>query len=353
MAKRALITGVTGQDGSYLAELLLEKGYKVFGLLRYASYPNTYRILHLIDNPKYPNFETVLGDLSDSSNLMAVLEKYKPDEIYNLGALSRVDVSFIMPEYTANITGLGALRILDAIREIGAPIKYYQAGSSEMFGKVEDKNSLQNETTPFHPQSPYGLAKVFAYHITKIYRESYNMFASNGILFNHESPRRGRRFVTRKITLGLSAVKLGLQKVLALGNLNAIRDWGHAKDYAEGIIKILQYKTPKDFVLATGETHSVRDFAEKVAKVLGMDLIWKGKGVREKGINRKTGKTVIVIDSVHFRPSEVDYLRGDSSYAKKVLGWKPKVSFQELVEIMAKEDYDLVKHEAKLGIWRK
>lgn len=352
MAKRALITGVTGQDGSYLAELLLEKGYKVLGLLRHASYPNTYRIIHLIDNPKYPNFETVLGDLSDSSNLMAVLKKYKPDEIYNLGALSRVDVSFIMPEYTANITGLGALRILDAIREIGAPIKFYQAGSSEMFGKV-DKDTFQNEDTPFNPQSPYGLSKVFAYHATKTYRNSFGMFAANGILFNHESPRRGRRFVTRKITLGLSAVKLGLQDVLALGNMNAKRDWGYAKDYVDGIYRILHHKTPEDFVLATGETYSVRDFAEKVAKVLGVDLVWRGKGVREKGIDRKTGKTIIKIDPVHFRPAEVEYLRGDSTKARKLLGWKPKVSFEKLVEIMVKEDYDLVKHEAKLGIWRK
>lgn len=352
MAKRALITGVTGQDGSYLAELLLEKGYKVFGLLRYASYPNTYRIIHLIDNPKYPNFETVLGDLSDSSNLMAILKKYKPDEIYNLGALSRVDVSFIMPEYTANITALGALRILEAIHLVRAPIKFYQAGSSEMFGKVE-KDTFQNENTPFNPQSPYGLAKVFAYHATRTYRNSYGMFAANGILFNHESPRRGRRFVTRKITLGLSAIKLGLQDVLTLGNLNAKRDWGFAKDYTEGIIKILQYKTPEDFVLATGKTHSVREFAQISAKKLGIDLVWKGSGIREKSINRKTGKTIIKIDPVHFRPSEVEYLRGDSSFARKILGWKPKVNFEKLVEIMVKEDYDLVKHEAKLGIWRK
>ncbi len=352
MAKRALITGVTGQDGSYLAELLLEKEYHVYGLLRQASYPNTYRITHLIDNPKFPNFETVIGDLSDSSNLTAIIEKYKPDEIYNLGALSRVDVSFIMPEYTANITALGALRILETIHLLRAPIKFYQAGSSEMFGKVE-KDTFQNENTPFNPQSPYGLAKVFAYHTTRAYRNSYGMFAANGILFNHESPRRGRRFVTRKITLGLSAVKLGLQKVLTLGNLNAMRDWGHARDYVKGIYKIMQYKTPEDFVLATGETYTVRNFAEKVAKVIGMDLVWKGKGVRERGVDRKSGKTIIKIDPVHFRPSEVEYLRGDSSRAKKLLGWKPKVSFEKLVEIMVREDYDLVKHEAKLGIWRK
>lgn len=351
MAKRALITGVTGQDGSYLAELLLKKGYNVFGLMRHASYPNTYRIIHLIDNPKYPNFQTVLGDLSDSSNLVTVLRKYKPDEIYNLGALSRVDVSFIMPEYTSNITGLGSLRILEAIRELGTKVKYYQAGSSEMFGKVE-KDSFQNENTQFNPQSPYGLSKVFAYYMTKIYRESYSMFATNGILFNHESPRRGRRFVTRKITLGLSAVKLGLQNVLKLGNMNAKRDWGYAKDYVDGIFRILHYKNPEDFVLATGQTYSVRDFAERAAKALSIDLVWKGTGANEKGINRKNGKTIIRIDPIHFRPSEVEYLRGDSSRAKKLLGWKPKINFEKLVEIMVKEDYDLLKQEAKLGIWR-
>lgn len=352
MAKRALITGITGQDGSYLAELLLEKGYKVFGLQRYASYTNTHRITHLIDNPKFPKFNLILGDLADSSNLEAVLEKYHPDEIYNLGALSRVDVSFIMPEYTANITGLGAMRILEAIRKIKAPIKYYQAGSSEMYGKVE-KDTFQNENTPFNPQSPYGLSKVFAFHMTRIYRNSYDIFAANGILFNHESPRRGRRFVTRKITLGLAAIKLGLQQVLALGNLNSMRDWGYAKDYVEGIYKIMQYKEPEDFVLATGQTYSVRDFAQSAAKKLSIDLVWTGTGIREKGINRKTGKTIIKIDPVHFRPSEVEYLRGDSAYAKKVLGWKPKVDFEQLVEIMIKQDYDLVKREAGLGIWKK
>jgi len=353
MAKRALITGVTGQDGSYLAELLLEKGYQVYGLQRYASYPNTYRIDHLIDNPRFPKFSTVLGDLADSSNLTAIIDKYKPDEIYNLGALSRVDVSFLMPEYTANVTGLGNLRILEAIHELGAPIKFYQAGSSEMFGKVADKNSFQNEQTQFNPQSPYGVSKVFAYHTTKVYRNSYGIFAANGILFNHESPRRGRRFVTRKITLGLSAIKLGLQDVLLLGNLNPMRDWGYAKDYVEGIMKILQYKTPEDFVLATGQTYSVRKFAESAARELNMDLVWKGTGIREIGVNRKNGKTVIKIAPAHFRPSEVDYLRGDSTKARKLLKWKPKVSFEKLVEIMVKEDYDLVKLEAKLGKWKK
>lgn len=348
MVKRALITGVTGQDGSYLAELLLEKGYQVYGLQRHASHPNTYRIDHLIDNPKFPNFETIYGDLSDSSNISAIIEKCQPDEIYNIAALSHVGVSFSMPLYTSNITGLGALRILEAIHQMKAPIKFYQAGSSEMFGKVK-KDSFQNEKTSFNPQSPYALAKVFAFHITRIYRESYDMFTANGILFNHESPRRGTTFVTRKITLGLSRIKLGLQDVLMLGNLNAKRDWGYAKDYVEGIFKILHYKQADDFVLATGQTHSVREFAQIAAKKLGIDLVWKGRGIRKKGINRKTGKTVIVIDPVHFRPSEVDYLRGDSSKARKLLGWKPKVSFEELVEIMIKHDYDLVKKEEEIG----
>lgn len=348
MGKRALITGVTGQDGSYLSELLLDKGYIVYGLQRHSSYPNTYRIDHLINNPKFPNFMTGYGDLADSSSIEAIIEKCKPDEIYNLGAQSHVKVSFSLPEYTVNTTGLGTLRILEAIRKLKAPIKFYQAGSSEMFGKVE-KNSFQNEKTPFNPQSPYALAKVLAFHTTRVYRSSYNIFAANGILFNHESPRRGINFVTRKITLGLSRIKLGLQDVLMLGNLNAKRDWGYAKDYVEGIFKILHYNKPDDFVLATGQTHSVREFAKNVAKKLSIDLEWVGRGLGEKGIDRKTGKTIIAIDPVHFRPSEVDYLLGDSSKAKKLLGWKPKVDFDGLAEIMVKHDYDLVKKEARLG----
>lgn len=348
MGKRALITGVTGQDGSYLAELLLGKNYLVYGLQRHSSYPNTYRIDHLINNPKFPNFMTGYGDLSDSSSLMGIIEKCKPDEIYNLGAQSHVKVSFSMPEYTVNTTGLGALRILEVIRQLKAPIKFYQAGSSEMFGKVE-KDSFQNEATLFNPQSPYAFSKVLAFHTTRVYRASYNIFAANGILFNHESPRRGISFVTRKITLGLSRIKLGLQDVLMLGNLNAKRDWGFARDYVEGIFKILQYEKPDDFVLATGQTHSVREFAQSAAKQLGIDLVWKGVGIHEKGINRKTGKTIIEIDPVHFRPSEVDYLLGDSSKSKKLLGWKPKVSFEGLVEIMVKHDFDQIKKEARFG----
>lgn len=348
MAKRALITGITGQDGSYLAELLLEKGYQVYGLQRHTSYPNTYRIDHLINNPKFPNFMTGYGDLSDSSSLLAIIEKCQPDEIYNLGAQSHVKVSFSMPEYTVNATGVGALRILEAMRQLKVPAKFYQAGSSEMFGKVE-KRSPQNEETPFNPQSPYAFAKVLAFHTTRVYRNSYNMFAANGILFNHESPRRGISFVTRKITLGLSRIKLGTQDALMLGNLSAKRDWGYAKDYVEGIYKILHYRKPDDFVLATGQTHSVKEFVESAAKQMGFNLVWKGKGIDEKGIDRKTGKTIIEIDPVHFRPAEVDYLLGDSSKARKLLGWKPKVSFEGLVEIMVKHDYDLVRKEASPG----
>lgn len=345
--KVALITGVTGQDGSYLAELLLEKGYQVYGLQRRSSIPNTDRINTIFDNPDYPNFSTVYGDLADSSNLSRIIAKIEPDEIYNLGAQSHVKVSFDLPEYTANVTGLGALRLLDAIRDLKIPTRYYQASSSEMFGRV--LATPQSETTPFNPQSPYGISKVFAFYITKIYRSSYNILASNGILFNHESPRRGITFVTRKITLGLSRIKLGLQDTLQLGNLNAKRDWGYAKDYVEGIWMILQHKEPDDFLLATGETHTVREFVEEAGKHLGMDIIWQGKGINEEGIDRKTGKTVVKIDPVYFRPTEVDLLQGDATKARKVLGWKPKVNFQGLVQLMVEYDFSRVKQELAQG----
>ncbi|MCX6816705.1 MAG: GDP-mannose 4,6-dehydratase [Candidatus Beckwithbacteria bacterium] len=339
--KTALITGVTGQDGSYLSELLLEKGYKVYGLQRKTSLPNSARIDHIYDNPNYPNFFTFYGDLSDGLSINRIIHQTKPDEIYNLGGQSHVKVSFDIPEYTANTTGLGALRILDAIKDQKAATKYYQASSSEMFGKV--LASPQDENTPFNPQSPYGLSKLFAYYTTKIYREGYGIFASNGILFNHESPRRGITFVTRKISIGLAQVKLGLQKTLKLGNIDAKRDWGYAKDYVEGIWRILQYSKPDDFVLATGETHTVREFVEEVGKYLNYQIVWKGKGVKEKGIDKKTNKTVIEIDPIYFRPTEVDMLLGNPKKAKKVLGWKPKVTFKKLAEIMAKSDFDLVK----------
>ncbi|MEK7642977.1 MAG: GDP-mannose 4,6-dehydratase [Patescibacteria group bacterium] len=345
--KKALVTGITGQDGSYLAELLLEKGYHVYGLQRRSSAPNTYRIDHLYDNPKYPSFVTVYADLADSSNLSRVIEKVQPDEIYNLGAQSHVKVSFDVPEYTANVTGLGPLRLLDAIRMLKYPARYYQASSSEMFGKVSE--TPQRETTPFNPQSPYGLSKVFAFHATRIYRQSYGMFASNGILFNHESPRRGMNFVTRKITTGLARVKLGLQPVLSLGNLNAKRDWGYARDYVEAIWRILQHEKPDDFVIATGETHTVREFAEEVGKNLQMDIVWEGEGIEERGVDRKTGKTVINIDPVHFRPSEVDLLLGDSSKARTLLGWQPRVTFTALAKLMTDHDLKLVEEEARAG----
>ena len=338
--KKALITGITGQDGSYLAKLLLEKGYEVHGIIRRASTFNTGRIDHLYKDPHVNGVKLFLhyGDLSDGSNISRLLEKIKPDEIYHLGAQSHVRVSFDIPEYTADVTGLGTLRILDAIKETCIKTKFYQASSSEMFGKAHEIPI--KETTLFYPRSPYGCAKVYAYWITKNYRESYGLFACNGILFNHESPRRGETFVTRKITRGLARIKLGKDKILYLGNLDAKRDWGYAKDFVEAMWLMLQQKEPDDYIIATGETHSVREFAEETAKYLGFDLVWKGKGLKEKGIDKKTGKIIIEIDPRYFRPAEVDILQGDYSKAKKKLGWKPKVKFKELVKIMAKADYD-------------
>lgn len=344
--KTALITGATGQDGSYLSELLLAKGYRVYGIQRRASLPNTARIDHIYDQPKFPNFSTVYGDLSDGLSLHRIINEIKPDEIYNLAGQSHVKVSFELPEYTANTTGLGSLRILESIRNLKLPTKFYQASSSEMFGSV--LSSPQDEHTPFNPQSPYGLAKMFAFYATKIYRESFNLFAANGILFNHESPRRGITFVTRKITLGLTRVKLGLQPSLKLGNLDAKRDWGYAKDYVEGIWKILQQSKPDDFVLATGETHTVREFVEEAGRQLGLTIVWQGKNIKEKGIDKKTGHTIIEIDPAYFRPTEVDLLIGNPVKAKRVLSWVPKVTFKKLVEIMVKNDYDLVKNEQVL-----
>lgn len=339
--KKALITGITGQDGSYLAELLLSKGYIVHGLIRRASTFNTSRIDHLFQDPHVKNKKLILhyGDLSDSSNLSRLIESIKPDEIYNLGAQSHVRVSFDVPEYTADVVGLGTLRLLDAIRESGVKTKFYQASSSEMFGKAQE--TPQNENTSFYPRSPYACAKVFAYWITKNYREAYGLFACNGILFNHESPRRGKTFVTKKITRGLTRIKLGIDKKLFLGNLEAKRDWGYAEDYVYGMWLSLQQSKPDDYVLATGETHTVREFVEETAKFLDINLIWKGKGIKEKGIDKKTGKTIIEIDPVYFRPSEVDLLIGDASKAKKILGWKPKIDFKKLVRLMSEHDYKL------------
>lgn len=339
--KRALITGITGQDGSYLAELLLEKDYEVHGLIRRASNFNTGRIDHIYVDPHKHGGRLFLhyGDLSDSSNLNRVLSKIQPDEIYHLGAQSHVRVSFDMPEYTGDVTGLGTVRLLDAMRESGlSKTRLYQASSSEMFGKALE--IPLKETTPFHPRSPYGVAKVYAYWIARNYRESYGMFVSNGILFNHESPRRGETFVTRKITKGLSRIKLGREGKIYLGNLDAHRDWGHAKDYVYGMWLMLQHKEPDDFILATNESHTVREFVEEAGKVLGMDITWKGTGLKEKGIDRKTGKTIIEIDPAYFRPAEVDVLQGDYSKAKKKLGWKPKVKFKELVRLMTEADLE-------------
>jgi GDPmannose 4,6-dehydratase len=338
--KKALITGITGQDGSYLAELLLEKGYEVHGIIRRASTFNTSRIDHLYKDPHVNGVKLFLhyGDLSDSSNISRLLAKIKPNEIYNLGAQSHVRVSFDTPEYTADVVGLGALRILDAIRESGIKTKFYQASSSEMFGKALE--IPLKETTPFYPRSPYGCAKVFAYWITRNYRDSYGMFACNGILFNHESERRGETFVTRKITRGLARIKLGKEKKLFLGNLDAKRDWGYAKDYVLGMWMMLQQKKSDDYILATNETHTVREFVEKSAEYLGFKIKWEGSGVKERGVDQKTGKTIIEIDPRYFRPSEVDVLLGDYSKAKKTLGWEPKVKFKELVELMTKSDYE-------------
>jgi GDPmannose 4,6-dehydratase len=338
--KKAFITGITGQDGSYLAEFLLEKGYEVHGLIRRSSTINTHRLDNIYQDPHDKNRKLFLhyGDLSDSSNLSRLLEKIKPDEIYNLGAQSHVQVSFEIPEYTADVTGIGTLRLLDAIRETGIKTKFYQASSSEMFGKAVELPL--KETSAFHPRSPYGCAKVYAYWITKNYRESYGLFACNGILFNHESPRRGETFVTRKITQAFARIKLGKQDTLFLGNMDAKRDWGYAKDYVEAMWLMLQAKKPDDYVVATNETHTVREFVEEAAKHLGYEIEWKGKGLNEKGIDKKTKKVLIEIDSKYFRPAEVDVLLGDYSKAKKELGWKPKVTFKDLAKMMAQSDFE-------------
>ena len=348
MKKTALITGITGQDGSYLAELLLEKGYDVHGIIRRASTFNTSRIDHIFQDPHESHKRLFLhyGDISDSSNISRLIEQIQPDEIYHLAAQSHVRVSFDTPEYTGDVTGLGTLRILDAIREAGVKTRFYQASSSEMFGLVQEVP--QRETTPFYPRSPYGVAKVYGYWITKNYRESYDMFACNGILFNHESPRRGETFVTRKVSRGLARIKLGLDETLYMGNLDAKRDWGYAKDYVEGMWRMLQQDTPDDYVLATGETHTVREFIEVAAKKLGIDLEWQGEDVDEVGVDKNTGKVIIKIDSAYFRPAEVELLVGDYAKAKKELGWEPTVKFKGLVELMVDED---LKHEAeKAGI---
>jgi GDPmannose 4,6-dehydratase len=344
--KKAFITGITGQDGSYLAELLLEKGYEVHGLIRRSSTFNTSRIDHLYQDAHLNGTKLFLhyGDVADGSNINRLLETIKPDEIYHLAAQSHVRVSFDLPEYTADVTGLGTLRILDAIRESGIKTKFYQASSSEMFGKVEAKDLPITEETVFYPRSPYGCAKVYAYWITKNYRESYNLFAVNGILFNHESPRRGETFVTRKVTRGLARIKLGKEEKLYLGNLDAKRDWGYAKDYVYGMYLMLQQDKPDDYILATGETHTIRELVEESAKILGFNLVWQGEGLSEQGVDKNTGRVIVKIDPKYFRPTEVDVLLGDPKKAKQDLNWEAAVKFKELVKIMTEAD---LKEESK------
>lgn len=337
--KKALITGITGQDGSYLTELLLEKGYEVHGIIRRASNFNTQRLDHVYRDPHdTPEMLLHYGDLSESSVIDRLVREIQPDEVYNLGAQSHVRVSFDVPEYTANIAGMGVLRVLEAIRNYAPEARFYQASSSEMYGKVHE--TPQTEETPFHPRSPYGCAKVFGYWITVNYRESYDMHANNGILFNHESPRRGKTFVTRKITRAMANIKLGNQDVLYLGNLDSKRDWGHAKDYVEAMWLMLQQDKSDDYVIATGETHSVRECVEVAADEVGFDLEWEGEGLDEVGVDRKTGNKIVKIDPKYFRPAEVDLLLGDPTKAKKQIKWKPKYTFGSLVREMVQFDLD-------------
>lgn len=347
--KKALVTGITGQDGAYLAEFLLHKGYQVHGIKRRSSLINTQRIDHLYQDPfkNDRNFILYHGDMTDASSLTHILQKVQPDEVYNLAAQSHVAVSFEEPEYTADSDGLGTLRLLEAIRflGLGKKTKFYQASTSELYGKVRE--TPQKETTPFHPRSPYGVAKLYSYWITINYREAYGLFATNGILFNHESPKRGETFVSRKITLALTRIKLGLESCLYLGNLDAKRDWGHAKDFVRAMWLMLQQREPEDFVIATGVQHSVREFVEFVCGELGIRISWKGKGQDEKGYDEK-GKVIVAVSPRYFRPAEVDTLLGDASKAREKLGWQPEISFEELVREMVREDLKLAEQELKL-----
>ena len=349
MKKIALITGVTGQDGAYLAELLLNKNYEVHGIKRRASSFNTSRIDHLYkDKHKEDvNFFLHYGDLTDSTNLIRIIQEVQPHEIYNLGAQSHVKVSFEVPEYTANSDAIGTLRILEAIRilKMENKVKFYQASTSELYGKAQEVP--QTETTPFYPRSPYGVAKLYAFWIVNYYREAYGMFACNGILFNHESPLRGETFVTRKITRAASKIKLGLQERLYLGNLNAQRDWGHAKDYVEGMWRMLQHEKPEDFVLATGKTTTIREFCNLSFKELGIEIKWEGEGENEVGIDQSSNKVIISIDNNYYRPTEVDLLIGDASKAKKLLSWTPKYDLESLVKEMVNADYNLFQKKLK------
>jgi GDPmannose 4,6-dehydratase len=347
--KKALITGITGQDGSYLAELLLAKGYEVHGIIRRSSSFNTGRIDHIYQDPHEANVRLHLhyGDLNDASSLNKVLRDVRPDEIYNLGAQSHVKVSFDIPEYTGEVDALGTVRLLEGIRETGLNTRFYQASSSELYGKVVE--TPQKETTPFYPRSPYACAKAYAYYITVNYRESYGMFACNGILFNHESPRRGETFVTRKITRAAARIKLGLQGCLYLGNLDAKRDWGYAGDYVEAMWLMLQQAEADDYVIATGETRTVREFAEKVFARLGMPIQWQGSGSHEKGIDATTGRIVIEVDAKYFRPAEVDLLLGDATKARTQMGWTPKTDLDGLVVMMTDADLLLAERELRAG----
>ena len=346
--KTALITGITGQDGSYLTELLLSKGYTVHGIIRRSSSFNTGRIDHIYDNPELKDSRFFLhyGDLTDSSNLNRLLEKTAPDEIYNLGAQSHVKVSFDVPEYTADVDAIGTLRFLDAIKETGLDkeVRFYQASTSELFGKVRE--IPQTEDTPFYPRSPYAVAKLYAYWVVVNYREAYNLFATNGILFNHESERRGETFVTRKITRAAGRIKHGLQDALVLGNMDAKRDWGYAPEFVEGMWRMLQADRPGDFVLATGETHTVREFVEKSFAHVGIEIAWEGKAENERGVCSKTGKTVVMVSPQYYRPTEVEILIGDPAKAKRELGWTPSTTFDGLVKIMTDHDEKLAAAEA-------
>jgi GDPmannose 4,6-dehydratase len=348
MTKTALITGITGQDGAYLADFLLEKGYVVHGVKRRSSSFNSARIDHIYQDPheRKVNFKLHYGDMTDSTNLIRIVQETQPDEIYNLAAQSHVQVSFETAEYTANADGIGTLRLLEAIRLLGLvkKTKFYQASTSELYGLVQEVP--QRETTPFYPRSPYAAAKLYAYWITVNYREAYGMHASNGILFNHESPIRGETFVTRKITRAVAAIKLGLQEKLYLGNLSAKRDWGHAKDYVEGMWRMLQQDVPDDYVLATGETHPVREFVDVAFAEAGIKIEWRGEGVDEKGCDAATGKILVEVDSRYFRPTEVELLIGDPTKAKMKLGWTPTTTFHALVREMVQSDLKLVAHES-------
>jgi GDPmannose 4,6-dehydratase len=346
-SKVALITGITGQDGAYLAEFLLHKGYEVHGVKRRSSSFNTERVDHLYADPHSPDVRLFLhfGDLTDSTNLIRIVQETQPDEIYNLAAQSHVQVSFETPEYTANADAIGTLRLLEALRILGLEkaTRFYQASTSELYGKVVE--TPQRETTPFYPRSPYAAAKLYSYWITVNYREAYGIHASNGILFNHESPIRGETFVTRKITRAVAAIECGLQEHLYLGNLDAARDWGHAREYVEGMWAMVQQPEPDDYVLATGESHTVREFVQKSFDLLGRSIVWRGEGLEEQGIDRKTGKVLIKIDPRYFRPTEVDHLLGDPSKAREKLGWKHRRSFDDLVKEMVESDLEIVKRE--------